>query len=115
MVDQEYLSLDEEKLEISCPECGKEISGSDDGCPECGFDISGWLTDEKVEELLSRIDDETFELKEGDHDSIVETIKQFAPNKDLEDTDVIYECPLCGTNVSEEDDECPSCGAIFEE
>ncbi|MFO7791629.1 MAG: zinc ribbon domain-containing protein [Candidatus Saliniplasma sp.] len=115
MVNEESLGLDEEQLEIECPQCGKQISASDDECDECGFDISNWLTDEKIEELLSQIDDETFELKEGDPDSIIETIKQFAPKKERDDSEIVYECPLCGAQVSEDDTECPGCGAIFEE
>jgi len=109
------MMVNDEYIDVECPQCGNQVSPSDDECSECGFDISEWLTDEKIEALLSEIDDETFELKGENPDSIVEKIKEFAPKKEHESSEIVYECPLCGTDVSEADDKCPGCGAIFEE
>ncbi|MFW5903977.1 MAG: hypothetical protein ACOCTK_00760 [Candidatus Saliniplasma sp.] len=102
-------------LDVECPQCGNQVSPSDEECSECGFNIEEWLTDEKIEELLSKVDDETFELKEEDTDSVVDKIKQFAPKERIEKSEILYECPLCGADVSENDDKCPGCGAIFED
>ncbi len=103
----------DEEIDVECPRCGKQVSTSDEECSGCGFDIDRWLTDEKMEVLLSQVDDETFELKTDDPDSIIERIKQFAPKKPKKEV-FTYECPLCGTEVYKDDEKCPGCGALFE-
>ncbi len=107
-----------------CPECGQDINTTEDVCPLCGYDLRD-VHAEEVEELLTEIDDDTFELKGGDVDALLEKIKHFAPkdevNKRLrekrerEHPMTVFECPLCGTDVREDATECPGCGAIFED
>ena len=107
--------------DTECPECEKEIEGTEDECPHCGFDLSDWNEGEKrVEKLLSKVDDDTYQVSE-DQDSLIEDIKKFAPKKEVkveeptEDETLTYECPLCGSEVKEDATRCPGCGAIFED
>ncbi len=104
----------EEGVVSKCPKCGEQISVSDNKCYECGLDMDEWMTDENIEKLLSQVDDDTLELKTDDQDSIVDKIKQFAYKKEPTEDEVIYECPICEMEVSEDDDSCPGCGVLFE-
>lgn len=120
---------------VNCPECGDELNKEREKCPNCGAMIEK-VEVKKVRETLNMIDDETFKIKEGDSDTLVNNIKELGSldrkqdetsneemdieKKDVEETEdeievVVYECPICGAEVSEEDDECPECGAIFED
>lgn len=109
----------------ACPECGEDIEGDEDECPHCGLDLTEWSEGEKrVEKLLSKVDDQTYQVKE-DSDSLIEDIKKFAPKKEvrteqsgsdeIDDEELTWECPLCGTEVNENANRCPGCGAIFED
>lgn len=122
--------------EIECPSCGSVISASDSECPHCGVNFEEWEEEEKVNELLSKVDDDTYEIRSNDKDSVMEGIKQlakvekkkigkeiFEDAKDQHEEEIweesdeyeeAFECPICGTEVSDEDDECPNCGAVFE-
>lgn len=135
--------FDEEDLRLDCPNCGATVAILSDECPNCGFDIRGYVKDEKLIDLMEDIDDETYEVK-GDTSSIIKKIKKLGQDdiemeelveevevgetevegeemleeEDLEDEEeveeIIYECPLCGEEVGEDDDQCPNCGAVFE-
>ncbi len=122
--------------EIECPSCGSVISASDSECPHCGINLEEWEEEEKVNELLSKVDDDTFQIRNDEKDSVLDGIKQlakvekkkvgkeiFEDAEDQEEEEIweeseeyeeVFECPICGTEVSEEDDECPNCGAVFE-
>lgn len=148
--------------EIECENCGETISQETQKCPNCGDDQTVETDDlyehdkiEKAMEALDMIDDESYQVKGGDSSSLVERIKELAPDdlqkrekktplrseverEDIDDKEkdegeveeleeemeeleeemeevVEYECPLCGTTVSEDDKECPGCGAVFQE
>lgn len=108
--------------DMKCPECDGDIQGTEEECPHCGFDLSEWDEGEKrVEKLLSKVDDTTYQVNE-DPDSLIEDIKKFAPKKEVkaeetlsEDETMTYECPLCGCEVKEDASRCQGCGAIFED
>ncbi len=93
------------------------------------------LDEEKIEmvmKTLEMIDDETYQVKGGNSSFLVNKIKEFGSKdtdkikkkwdeekkkeeKKEEEDPLEYECPICGTLVDEDMDECPGCGAIFEE
>ncbi len=141
--------------EIECENCGEMIPPETEECPNCGEDQTvendNLYEHDKIEkamEALDMIDDESYQVKGGDSSSLVERLKELAPDdlqkrekrtplrsevereeldyKDMDEEEaeeleeemeevVEYECPLCGTTVSEDDEECPGCGAVFQE
>lgn len=117
-----------------CPRCDADIPEGVDQCPECKKNLTAKGPDienpEKVEETLDMVDDETYEIKSGDSDTLIENIKKIGSSRSSKegDTDVreqsnlekreeriVYQCPVCGAKVEEDDIECPDCGAAFEE
>ncbi len=114
----------DEKKEKACPECGQDTDTTEDVCPMCGYDLED-IHAEEVEDLLTEIDDDTYEVKGGNSDAILEKIKHFASKdevsrkiqekKDKERKEMVFECPLCGAEVHEDATKCPGCGAIFED
>ncbi len=108
-----------------CPECDNQIEDQKKECPECGAVIKHEV--KKALETLDMIDDNTFEIKDGDSNRLIDNIKElgslekevekqsFEDENEEEIEVVIYECPVCESEVSEDDKECPQCGAIFEE
>ncbi len=102
---------------VVCPECGTEATLKDKECIECGADLKEIIHQTLLEELLENVDDRTFEIT--DTESVVEEIKQFAflmeESEEEYDFELKFMCPLCGSEVSESADECPGCGAIFED
>ncbi|MFO7792572.1 MAG: hypothetical protein R6W73_06280 [Candidatus Saliniplasma sp.] len=119
--------------EIECPVCESSIPSDSDKCPECGVDLSLFDIDvseasieseEDIKEIMDKLTDEDEdlefinELKSIDDEDIqdVEGIDKVreAVEDEAED-EVLFECPVCEAEVSEEDSECPQCGAIFEE
>ncbi len=115
--------MDEEEEEkmTECPECGETVSLEGDECPNCGYDISEIRVEKEFDKIMDMIDDDTYKVKDADSNSLVDKIKGLAPKEQVvespkgegEDEVVVYECPLCGAEVAEDEDECPSCGAIF--
>ena len=127
---------DDEEEEIECPRCESIISASDDECPHCGLDLDEWEEEEKVNELLSKVDDDTYQITGNDKESVLDGIKElakvekkklgkeiFEDAEDQEEEEIweesdeyeeVFECPICGAEVSEDDEECPNCGAVFE-
>ncbi len=112
----------DEKNDKACPGCGQDVDTTEDVCPMCGYDLEE-VHEEEVEELLTEIDDDTYEIKSGNSDAILEKIKHFAPKDEVsrkvkekkEKKELVFECPLCGTEVHESETKCPGCGAIFED
>ena len=104
--------------EEKCPKCGAEITEDADECSECGANLEEEKMFQKMKETLDMIDDETYEIKEGDSSAIIDRLKEIAPKRVVEEEEfeevITYECPICGTEVSEDADECPECGAVFE-
>ncbi len=72
----------------------------------------GSSTKEAAEEsfLEEEVIGEDFVEDEFDEET-EETIEEY---EEEEEEVVEFECPVCGTIVSEEDSKCPNCGAIFE-
>ena len=104
--------------EEECPKCGASIPEDAEECPECGADLEEERINQKMKETLDMIDDETFEIKDGDSSAIIDRLKELSPKKVVDDEEfeevITYECPICGTEVNEDADECPGCGAVFE-
>ncbi|MFW6197121.1 MAG: zinc-ribbon domain-containing protein [Thermoplasmatota archaeon] len=104
--------------EIECPKCGASIPEDSEECPECDADLEEAKLSQKMKETLDMIDDETYEVKGGDSSKIIERLKDLSPKKVVEEEEfeevITYECPVCGTEVSEDAKKCPGCGAIFE-
>lgn len=126
-----------------CPECGKdpdlrEGRSASEGKEESQRDKDNYGSEEeeidisKAMETLDMIDEKTYEVKDGDSDSIIDNIRKLALKEVKEERDVSdkreteieseeekdgtdYECPLCGAKVEGDAEECPGCGAIFEE
>lgn len=105
-------------IDLECPKCGNKIPEDAEDCPECGADLEEEKMFQKMKETLDMIDDETYEVKDGDSSAIVNRLKELAPKRVVEEEEfeevITYECPICGTEVDEDADECPECGAIFE-
>ncbi len=103
------------KCSIRCPVCGGEVEPEMDECPDCGLDKmlmddakaileEDESTPEKEDENLQEENDEDFSIDEDeiDYEEVNEEI-------------TVFICPLCDSEVEEHMNECPSCGAIFEE
>ncbi len=89
---------DEPNLFI-CPQCSSFVSMGSDKCPFCGVEF------EEGEEETSG-DEERPSVEIGDED------------KDgfwYKDSDGLLVCPVCGGFISKYAEECPICGAEFEE
>jgi len=104
--------------ELECPKCGAKIPEDADECDECGADIEEEKMLKKMEETLDMIDDDTYEVKGGDSSAIIDRLKDLSPKRVVDEEEyeevITYECPICGTEVDEDAEECPGCGAIFE-
>ncbi len=118
---------------IPCPVCDAEIPSDSKKCPVCGvdlglFDLGDTDLDsidstESLDDVLNILDEEM------DEEEFIEKIKDLGGDKsfDLSQEEVVvddgeiaeemivFECPLCGEDVAEDDSVCPSCGAVFEE
>jgi len=51
-------------------------------------------------------------VKKDHHDLLFELGEL---EKELSDEEIVFECPVCSSDVDESDSSCPSCGAVFEE
>ena len=119
---------------IVCPRCNANVQEEEEQCPECKKRLKRKKPDiedpKKIEETLELIDDETYEIKAQDKDTVIDNIKRIGSSQNSKERDikikesdksevkdemVVYECPVCGTEVLKEDSQCPGCGAIFEE
>jgi len=115
----------------NCPVCDNNLSEEQEACPNCGapmklFDIdvdtSGGVSKEEIEKVRSLI------LEEGEDDELLEEIREMdlspivtedeeTTSSDKEEVEeiVTFACPICDSEVGENDPQCPNCGAIFEE
>ena len=127
----------------SCHICGSEIPDDSSECPECGlnvdlFDIDEMETELEDEEKVEKVFESILTEEKRDETELLEQLKEIGGGtddkvegaeergeteeeteepKDEEETEeeITFECPVCETEVSEDDTECPECGAIFEE
>jgi DNA-directed RNA polymerase subunit RPC12/RpoP len=89
-----------ESVVFQCPFCGEPVSPSQLRCESCGTEFGSFAEDVSETAAVS--------LDGGDRSHEMPT-HEAAP---LEES-VEYECPSCGKPVSENDSECPHCGAKF--
>ena len=125
----------EEEEEFECPDCGASLSAGETVCPQCGAEFEE--EEEKEEESgeeKSEVDLEAELEKElATEEPEVEAPKKLEPvevepkieepkekepvekeEEEEEEEEEEFECPTCGTTVSEEDTVCPTCGEEFE-
>ncbi|HDP97002.1 MAG TPA: hypothetical protein ENN25_04830 [Euryarchaeota archaeon] len=120
-----------------CPICDSQIEKGDEKCSFCGTDLSifeeeieeAFEEEEKlVSETFSKLEEAPSELAAEEKELIADedSIEEGAELEDLalseaeesvkEDSgEASFECPACGGAVSDKDDVCPHCGAIFTE
>jgi predicted RNA-binding Zn-ribbon protein involved in translation (DUF1610 family) len=93
-----------EDAKFECPFCGELIAPGDRTCRTCGTEFSSF-SDEVSETSLIELDGE---------EKAPETEASQGPEPKQEEADeVVFECPVCGKQVSEGDAKCPHCGALF--
>jgi len=90
-----------ESVVFECPFCGESVSPSNQRCRNCGTEFSSFA--EGVQEISSVA---------LDGESRRPAISEGEPRAKADES-VEYECPACGKPVSENDSECPHCGARF--
>ncbi len=104
---------------IECTECGYGVKLDEIFCPECDNDMEDTIRNILLDEMMSLIDDDSFEIDEVDSSIVIEKIKLMAPllgkEQDELDMELSFICPICGAEVSESAETCPGCGAIFED
>lgn len=116
-----------------CPICGTEMDEDDDRCPICGvtqkiIDLEKDMGDElngNVDDIFEHLEHDLEDIEEHEITSIIKQMSAIGYGEESVTRDVheseeghpgemVFECPLCGTEVGENDSECPGCGAIFE-
>jgi len=117
-----------------CPICGTQISEDSDRCPICGvtqkiIDLEKDIGDDldgNVDEIFDHLEHDLEDIEEHEITSVIKQISAIGygdegVTRDLHESEegehsgeMVFECPLCGTEVGENDSECPGCGAIFE-
>lgn len=94
-----------EGVKFECPFCGELVSPSQRKCESCGTEF-GAFSEEISKTALVELDGSEFVIDdEGEETTASERV---TPPQAVE-----YECPSCGKLVSENDAECPHCGARF--
>ncbi len=109
-----------QKSSETCPVCESDIPDEKEKCPECGalldmfefdLDIEEDIPEESIEKVKELI------VEEGEDEELIEAIKELGSGgegvEDVEEV-VTFACPICDSEVGEDDSECPNCGAIFE-
>jgi len=105
----------------TCPVCESDLSKQIEECPECGvfidlFDVDVDLNSEIPKRSIEKVKEMIIE--EGEDEELIEAIKEieFEGEQSEEDVEeiVTFACPICESEVGEDDAECPNCGAIFE-
>lgn len=83
------------------------------------FDIDVNLDEGVSEKAIEKV--KSLILEKGDDEELIEEIKEsdFSAiiNEEVEEVEeiVTFACPICDSEVGENDSQCPNCGAIFEE
>ncbi len=116
-----------EELILVCPICDVELENAQ--CPKCGVTQSIIELEESMEtyvheEIEAVANDLEKDLLEMEEDEIFDVMRKFGAAANgyyveeklpQHEETVVFECPLCGAEVGENETECPGCGAIFEE
>lgn len=125
-----------------CPICDSPIEKGDDKCSFCGTDLSifeeeieeAFEEEEKlVSETFSKLEEKPSKLTVEENETVADeeelTVEVEISKEEQEDISISdseesaeeaskeasFECPACGGSVSEKDEVCPHCGAIFTE
>ncbi|MFW6142116.1 MAG: hypothetical protein ACOC53_06115, partial [Candidatus Saliniplasma sp.] len=127
--------------EIECPVCESKIPSDSEKCPECGVDLSLFdvevseasiESEEDIEEIMGKLVDDEDDLEllkeikglNGEDldgiesmEDVEDIIEDEAEEDEAEEEEevLMFACPICDAEVSEDAKECPQCGAIFEE
>ncbi|MBS3816284.1 MAG: DUF835 domain-containing protein [Candidatus Thermoplasmatota archaeon] len=102
----EDLDLGEEDLEDDPLELQTDQQEEDEGL------------DGSIAELEEELELEEEAGEKNEESPLDDTIADLEEDLELEEEteeSLIFECPVCGENVAQEANECPSCGAVFEE
>jgi len=109
-----------QKSSETCPVCESNIPEEKEKCPECGalldmfefdLDIDEEIPEESIEKVKELI------VKDQEDEELIEAIKELGSGSEgFEDVEevVTFACPICDSEVGENDAKCPNCGAIFE-
>jgi len=115
----------------NCPVCDNSLPEEREVCPNCGalmrlFDIDVDLSEDVSKEAIEKV--RSLILEEGEDEELVEEVREMefsaivakdeeTTSSDKEEVEeiVTFACPICDSEVGENDSECPNCGAIFEE
>ncbi|MFW6047966.1 MAG: hypothetical protein ACOC87_01535 [Candidatus Natronoplasma sp.] len=114
-----------------CPVCDSGLLEEVEECPNCGavlklfdidVDVENGISKEAFEKVKSLIleeggDEELLEkIGEMEFSAIVNEDDETISTEETEDFEeiVTFACPICDSEVGENDSQCPNCGAIFE-
>lgn len=106
----------------TCPVCDSDLSKGVEECTNCGvvlklFDTEVDLEDGISKEAIEKV--KSLVLEKEDDEELAEKIREmdFSPivSEDEVEEVVTFACPICDSEVGENDSQCPNCGAIFEE
>jgi len=85
-----------ESVVFECPFCGEPVSPSQARCETCGTEFGAFAED------VSETSSVSLDGRDRPHPILPNAAEP-----------VQYECPSCGGPVTENDNECPRCGAKF--
>lgn len=124
--------MDDEEV-VKCPVCETDIDEDSEKCPNCGItktvihlernmdeDLNG-----DIDDIFDHIEDDLIEAEEHEVTSLIKTMSSIGFGDESKvsmesheseegSEELVFECPICGEEVGENDTECPGCGAIFE-
>ncbi len=110
---------------VACPICETDIDADKTKCTVCGIprslieldqSIETVSTDE-VESVINDLNKDIFTLDDEEIWALTRKLGAITNSTSDASTildEVIFECPLCGTEVGEHDSKCPGCGVVFE-
>jgi len=115
----------------SCPVCDSGLLEEVEECPNCGavlklFDIDVDIEEDISKEAIEKV--KNLILEEGEDEELLEEIGEIEASAIVDERDektttedaeefeeiVTFACPICDSEVGENDTQCPNCGAIFE-
>ncbi len=115
-----------EEASLICPLCERELDMEISTCPTCGLtraiieleEQTESLTPEEVETVLNNQEESIITMEEKDLLAFIKKLGSIAMGSveqvEAHQEDIVFECPICGTEVGEHDTRCPGCDAIFE-